>query len=134
MSRKVARDYTYKLIHEFLFQKNKNDITLNLLLSTIQDDKDKEYIFNVYNGIIDNYDELLNYVSKFLSSYTIDTVYKTDMAAIMLSTYEMKYMKDIPQVVSINEAIELVKKYSDEKSNVYVNGVLSSILKDIKNG
>ena len=93
--------------------------------------KDIEYMNNVYFGVIDHFDELKEYISNFLSGYTFDTVYKTDIAAILLSTYEMKYMNDIPNVVSINEAIELVKKYSGDKSNVYVNGVLSSIIKDL---
>ena len=58
----------------------------------------------------------------------------SDMAAKLIAAYEMKYMDDIPLSVSISEAVELVKTYSTEKSYSYVNGILSSVYKELTAG
>ena len=69
----------------------------------------------------------------FSNGFNIDRIYKLDLAALLLATYEMKYMDDIPLSVSISEAVELVKTYSTEKSNSFVNGILSSVYKSLTN-
>ena len=59
----------------------------------------------------------------------LERIFKPDLAALLLALYEMYYMDDIPLSVSIAEAVELVKRYSTDKSNQYVNGVLSTVYK-----
>lgn len=133
MSRRSAREIVYKLTFEFLFCEEANDTTLDLLLldAGLTDD-DKEYVKRVYGGIIYNFEELSGLIEKFAIGFVTDRIYKPDMAALLLSAYELKYEKDMPPAVSISSAVELVKRYSSEKSNSFVNGILSSINKYLK--
>ena len=64
-----------------------------------------------------------------MKGYTIDRLYKVDLAIIILAVIEVKYVKETPKEVVINEAVELAKKFSTEKSPKFINGVLADILK-----
>lgn len=132
MSRIVARDILYKLVFEFLFSNEINDKTFEILTLTSEiDSEDKEYILSMYKGIVDEYDELIFIIDRFSEKFTSSRMVKSDISALLIAIYEMKNRKDIPNTVSINEAVDLVKKYSTEKSGTYVNGILSSYYKDI---
>ncbi|MFA6866155.1 MAG: transcription antitermination factor NusB [Clostridia bacterium] len=131
MSRKVARECTYKLVFEYLFNKKLNRLTYEIFKSQDLDDGDIAYMQKVYLGVIENYEELKDIISKYSEGFVEDRIYRTDFAALLLAIYEMKYMEDIPLSVSISEAVELVKKYSTEKSNQFVNGILSTVYKQI---
>ncbi len=131
MSRKIAREYAYKLIFEFLFSNTVNNRTYELFKCADLDDNDIEYLEKVYSGVIANYTDLLETISHYSHGFAIDRIYKADLSALLLAIYEMKYMKDIPLSVSINEAIIIVKKYSTDKSHTFVNGILASVYKDL---
>lgn len=132
MSRKNARVLAYQLIFGYVFTKAKND---ELLVEYQSDDTlsmdDKDYITRLYDGVVDKYDELISLISDNLHGYTIDRVYKSDLAAMLLSVYEIKYMDDIPNKVALNEALEIVKDFSEERSSKFVNGVLAGVLKSL---
>ena len=61
--------------------------------------------------------------------YELDRIYKVDLAILVLAVYEIKY-QDTPKNVVVNEAVELSKKYSTDKSYSFVNGVLAKVLKN----
>ncbi|HHX48965.1 MAG TPA: transcription antitermination factor NusB [Clostridiales bacterium] len=132
--RKKSREAAYKLIFEALFSDflpNKTSLDNIILSEGLQEDKD--YIEIVYFGVLEKHKELMEIISKFAIGFKIERIYKADLAALFLAIYEMKYMDDIPLNVSIAEAVELVKRYSTEKSSRYVNGILSSVFKEINN-
>ncbi len=132
MSRKIARETCYHLVFEFLFLGKANNITFNIVTSTPDVQDEVDYIRQIYKGVIQNYEELLDYIARYSETFSIDRIFKPDLAAMLIAIYEMKYMADkIPLSVSINEAIEAVKKYSTEKSGKYVNGILSSVYKEL---
>ena len=131
MSRKTAREYAYQLVFEYLFNRTKNSKTYEIR-NTDLDEEDLAYLDKVYNGVIDHYDELVGTIEKYSHGFVVERIYKTDLSALLLAIYEMKYMnKEIPLSVSINEAVVLVKHYSTEKSHSFVNGILSSVYKEI---
>ncbi len=136
MSRKIAREYAYKLIFEFLFNHTRNQHTYDIFTHLDLDAGDVEYLGKVYNGVMTEYEDLTKEIEKYAHGFTLDRIYKPDIAALLLSVYEMKYMTDIPHSVSMNEAVLLVKKYSTDKSHSFVNGILSSVHKELeeKNG
>lgn len=131
MSRKIARESVYKLIFEYLFLNKANQRTFDILSSIELADTDRKYMFQVYVGVIKNYDSLIGTIDELSEGFSLERIFKPDLAALLLAVYEMTYMKDIPHSVSISEAVELVKRYSTEKSNQYVNGVLSSVYKNL---
>lgn len=130
MSRSTAREHLFQLTFEQLFSEDKNDVTLEAyLMDASLTDSDKQYVRKAYDGIYMHLDELKGIVAKYSNGFNIDRIYKPDLAAMIVSVYEMKYVPEVPAAVSINEAVELVKRYSTEKSKSYVNGVLASVNK-----
>ena len=90
---------------------------------------EKDYIERAYNHIVEHYDEIVHEIALFTKGYQINRVYKVDLALLVVAVYEMKNEKDIPHAVSINEALNLAKKYSTEKSASFINGVLANFAK-----
>lgn len=134
MSRKNAREVLYKLVFEYTFSRTINDRTREMLLldATLTDD-DKEYVTLAYEGIAENYDALCALILKYTTGYaTVERLVKADLVAMLISAYELSYMRVIPSGVSISEAIELVKQYSTSKSSGFVNGVLGNINKEVR--
>lgn len=131
MSRIVARETAFKLLFEFEFNKQKNELTLEEFLAGENiDDADKEWISQIYNGVAEHNLELEDIISSHLKGYVLSRVYKVDLAILKLAVYEIKFVKDTPVSVIINEAVELSKKYSTDNSYKFINGVLASIVKE----
>ena len=134
MSRKNARETLYKLVFEYLFSREINDQTEGLLLmdASLSED-DKEYIKGCYRGIAEHYDELVSYVVKYATGYSsVDRLVKGDLTAMLISSYELVYLPELPASVSISEAVDLVKQFSTTKSSSFVNGVLASINREVR--
>ena len=132
MSRKAAREKEYKLIFEYLFLEFPNEITLETLLNEWDlDENDKEYLRSTYTGIIENYEDLIRYVEKYSVKYSTEINVRSDVAIMLIAIYEMKYL-GLPVPVAVNEAVNLSKKYSSEKSGAYINGVLASVAKELE--
>ena len=129
MSRKTARETAFKLIYEYSVTGKKNELTLkSLTKSDDLTDGDTEYIENVYNGVIENFSKITEIIEKHTEGYRIERIYKTDFAILALSIYEIKFYKGISNAVSVNEAVELAKIYSTDKSYSFINGILAKII------
>ena len=87
---------------------------------------DNKYVRDVVNGVLEHMDNIDNIISKYLENWNLNRLGKTDKAILRLGAYEMLYY-DTPKVVVINEAIELAKKYSDDKVVKIINAVLDKI-------
>lgn len=90
---------------------------------------DLEYIKSVLNGVVDNKEEIDKIIEENLQNWKINRISKVNLAILRLGVYEMVYNRDVPNRVALNEALELTKVYSDEKSVSFINGVLDKILK-----
>lgn len=87
---------------------------------------DNKFVRDIVDGVLEKKDSIDKIISKYLENWDLDRLGKTDRAILRLSTYEMLYY-NTPKVVVINEAVELAKKYSDEKIVKLINGVLDKI-------
>ena len=87
---------------------------------------DNKFVRDVVNGVLENRENIDKVITKYLDNWDLDRLGKTDRAILRLSTYEMLYY-NTPKVVVINEAVELAKKYSDEKIVKLINAVLDKI-------
>lgn len=85
-----------------------------------------EFVSEIVNGVIKHQKEINNIANKYLKNWTIDRLNQVDQAILSMGIYELRYT-ETPSIVSINEAIELSKKYSDEDVTKMINGVLDSI-------
>ncbi len=129
MSRIKARETCFKLIFEYEFLKQKNEITLEEFLSSKDiEESDRDYVVEIYDGVLSKEQELDEKISKYLKGYTLERIFKVDLAILKLAIYEIDYLGEKPSIV-INEAVELAKRYSTDNSYKFINGVLASIVK-----
>ena len=135
MSRTTARETAYLVLFSNQFRPVdcNNETILDVLDGKPIEESDLEFVKSLVSGVMKNLAELQELVKNNLSGYTLDRVYLTDLTAIILGAYEMKYCDDIPNKVAINEAINLAKKYSSPKGAGFVNSILSKINKELSN-
>ncbi len=90
------------------------------------------YITEVTNGVIDHEEEIIELVNKNLKQgWSFRRLSKATKTILKIAVYEMKYCDDVPPKVAINEAVELAKKYCDEKEPSLINGILGSIMRSL---
>ncbi len=132
MQRKTARENTFILIFESVC---KNDETAEEIFAgatEIRGLEYDEYVKTVFFGSFENRDIIDNAAEKYFTGWKKERLSPVTRALIRLGGYEIMFMEDIPGKVTINEAVELSKKYDDEKSYSFVNGVLNALVKEYK--
>ena len=93
---------------------------------------ENKFVFDIVKGVIEKKDELDLIINKNMTKWKIERLAKTDQAILRIATYEI-FFTETPDIVCINEAIELSKIYSDDKVKNLINGVLDSVLKEKEN-
>ena len=89
---------------------------------------DEEYIRKKVDAILDKTDELDRMLEAVSKDWKMNRVGKAELAILRVAAYEIRFDDDIPDKVAINEALELAKKYCDEKAVPFINGVLNQLL------
>ena len=136
MNRSAIRESAFKLIYSNEIQKGIDEEQIDTFIEAydINDEEAKKYICECLKGIEENISEILDFIEKNLKeNWSINRVSKIDISILKLAIYEMLYVK-IPYKVAINEAIELAKKYGEDSSKSFINGILASIVKEKKLG
>ncbi|GEN47215.1 transcription antitermination factor NusB [Ligilactobacillus pobuzihii] len=88
-----------------------------------------EYMRTLVQGVLIHQSEIDALLAEHLSSkWSLDRLSKTDLLILRLATYEIKFESETPDKVALNEALELAKAFSDDKSRRFINGVLSNLL------
>ena len=133
MNRSEIREQAFKLIYSLEIQKKENlneQIDLYLESNNITNKNAIEYIKDAVLAIEENKEEIVKQIEKHLKAeWKIERISKMDLAILKLAVYEIKYKK-LPFKVVINEAVELAKKYGEDSSKNFVNGILASIVKE----
>ncbi len=131
MNRTAIREQAFKLIYSLEIQKQDNlqeAIDLFLESNEINDKSAKEYINDAILGIEKNKEKIIEQIEKNLKKdWKIERISKIDLSILKLAIYEIQY-KELPFKVVINEAVELAKKYGEDSSKNFVNGILASIV------
>lgn len=91
---------------------------------------DNEFVRDLVYGVITHEDEIDKLANKYMKNWTIDRIDKTGAQILRIGIFELLYEDDTPNVVAINEAIELSKKYSDDKVRKMINAILDKIIKE----
>ena len=133
MNRSAIRELAFRLIYSQEIQKEENieeQIELYLECNDVEENEAKEYIKDAVFGIKEHIDEIKELIEKNLKTdWRIDRISKIDLGLLKLAIYEIKYKK-IPYKVAINECLELSKKYGEDSSKNFVNGILASVVKE----
>ena len=134
MKRSAIRELTFRLIYSLEIQRTddlEEQIELYIQCNEVEDNEAKEYIKDAIIGIRENINEIQGLIEKNLKAdWKIDRISKIDLSLLKLAIYEIKYKK-IPYKVAINESLELAKKYGEETSKNFINGILASVVKEL---
>lgn len=134
MKRTQTRELAFQLIYSMEVQKEMEEEQLTLFIeeNAIEGKQEEHYIRSIFQGIKDNKQEITTFISTNLKEkWTMDRICKIDLAILEVAIYELIYAK-LPYKVAINEAVELAKKYGEDSSKSFVNGILASIVKTKK--
>lgn len=148
MSRRISREAAVKIIFQNTFTEARlfiskdepdNEVTekpdidkmLEVYADSLTEDEsdilDKIFIKDVLQGVVENVKSIDEYIVKYSKDWTIDRMSKIDLAILRVAIFEILYKEDIPSSVSINEAVELAKKYSHADASSFINGILGSV-------
>ncbi|WP_234120087.1 transcription antitermination factor NusB [Clostridium hydrogenum] len=133
MNRRKSRELAMKLLFEISINKNNyEEVIENYKEENKDEDIDFEYVERILKGVIEKENSLDEKIKENSKNWKIERISKTNLSILRLAFYEILYEADIPVKVSANEAVELAKSYSEEKSWSFVNGVLGSLIKSIE--
>lgn len=134
MKRQKSREKAMELLFSMELSKNTYTETIETFLEDYEMDLktiDVEYIKNVINIVDTNKVQIDEIISEALVNWKLDRISKVNLTILRLAIGEMLFIEDVPGKVAINEAVELTRKYSEEKSIAFINGVLDRALKGI---
>jgi len=129
MTRKLAREEAFILIFEKIFNKDSVEQIIELA-NEARDLKPDDYIKQVFFGVYENVELIDELISKNAVGWKIERISKTALAVLRLAIYEIKFFEEIPVSVSINEAVEICKKYATKEDASFVNCILATIVKE----
>lgn len=89
--------------------------------------KEEDFCKTLVEGVQHNEDQLRMVISEFSQGWNLDRIGKVELAILLIATYELMFLPEVPTGASINEAVELSKAYCDEKSPAFINGILGTI-------
>ena len=126
LSRTDARKKAMNILYQIsLYEKNKIDYDFDEVIKENLDSIDN-FVLELVHGVIDNKSNIDELADKYLDNWELRRLGLTDQAIIRIAIYELLYT-DTPDIVAINEAVELSKKYSDDKVKNMINGVLDKV-------
>lgn len=129
MARKFAREALMKLLYEKDVAGEHHKESLLVLIDEYKlNANDEKYIKEILFSMDEEQSKIDGYIEKYAKGWTVDRMSKVDLAILRLAIYEILYKEDIPYGVSINEAVELAKKYGNEKSSSFINGILGNFV------
>ena len=139
MKRKLAREQAFVILFESSFQKDNSMSEIIDLYNELSEqwehiqipEKIDDFAKSIALGVEEKIGELNEYIEKYAVGWKIARIPKVTLSILRLSMYEMKYM-DVPVGVSINEAVDIAKKYSTKEDASFINGILGSFSKELE--
>ncbi|EUJ31787.1 transcription antitermination protein NusB [Listeria floridensis FSL S10-1187] len=123
MKRREARERALQA----LFQMELNEMTAEQAITNVMDEEEDDYVKKLVFGVSEHKQELDQKIEAHLENWKLDRLNKVDLSILRVGAFEMLYLEDVPDRVSLNESIEIAKVYSDEKAGKFINGVLANI-------
>ena len=129
MSRKIARERAFKMLFAIDIGENTIEEASEIVICLLKNENQKVFILSEVMGVLENLSQIDKLINKYSDDWTVNRMASADRNILRLAVYEMLYCEDIPISVSINEAVEIAKKYGDGQSYKFINGLLGSIAK-----
>ena len=130
LNRKAAREQAFILIFEKIF----NDLSCGEIIDlavSVREFETDDYCVGVFTGVYDNIEQIDALIGENSNGWSVSRISKVSLAVMRLAVYELLFREDIPASVSVNEAVELCKKFASAEDAAFVNGVLGTIVKKV---
>lgn len=131
MNRHEAREAALGLVFEKAFKPLEETDKLYELAKLERELEEDEYVRRVTNGVFENLERIDSLIEASAKGWKINRMPKVSLALMRICVYELIFEADIPTNVSLNEAVELAKKYDGDDAPAFVNGVLNKIAKEL---
>ncbi len=134
MKRREARETAFCLIFEKDFMKELSckEIYNSALMYFDADALEAEpYIYSTFSGVFEYIEDIDSLIASASANWNSERISRVSRAILRLAIYELKYVEDIPVKIAVNEAVEIAKKYDDEKAFSFINGVLAKIAVEV---
>lgn len=128
--RTVAREVALQALYRWDMTRQPYQEILNDVLSRYNDTEIREFATQLIEGTIKNLDKIDAIIQKYALNWELNRMAYIDRNILRFATYELIFLPDVPPKVSINEAIELAKKFGDQESGKFVNGILDKIARN----
>ncbi len=125
MKRREAREKALQALFQIDVGKVEKETALEHVIE--ESEEADAYLMQLVDGVTDHSEEVDQAIESNLENWKLDRLSNIDRNILRLTTYELLYIKDVPQNAAINEAIELAKLFGDDQSPKFVNAVLSKI-------
>ena len=132
LKRREARELVIALLFETEFKDGESTSEIYELSADNREIPDDEYIKRAYFGVCENRERIDELIGKNARGWKTNRLTRLSRSVMRLAVYEMLFEDKIPNSVSINEAVELTKKFDDPKAKAFVNGVLNSVKNEIE--
>jgi N utilization substance protein B len=129
MSRKQSREAVFKLLFSLCFN-SEIETPIENVTDEKPENRELEFINKLCAAVRENLTEIDALISKHAHGFALDRIFKIDLTVLRMAIAEIIYMPETPQVVAVNEAVNIAKKYGTEKSASYINGILASVIKE----
>lgn len=132
MNRKLSREKSMEILFSMILTKDSSNEAIENFMENYEgniNEIDLDYLKRIIYGVEEKKEEIDKLIEENLHNWKINRVSKVNLSILRLAAYELLFDEEIPKNVSINEALEITRKYSDEKSVSFVNGVLDKIKK-----
>ncbi len=131
-NRRLARDVAFKYIFAWQYGEEEEFEQIENLVKMQFKDHDIQYIQKAFGGVRENITHLDEIISSATKGWKKDRLSKVCLAAMRLGLCEMLYMEDIPVSVTINEIVDIIKKYDSPEAGSFANGVLGGVQKGME--
>jgi N utilization substance protein B len=129
LSRRLARRTALQLLYQIDLTKcSTADALANTAVETPLSSVDQEFAHLLVKGVRERLQELDELIARFAKDWTLERMSVVDRNILRLAIFELRYMPDVPTKVSINEAVELAKAFSDEQAAKFINGILGTVV------
>lgn len=126
--RRKGRECALKILYSWDIKKEKKINNLSSFLENVEKrDEIKKFAEEIVEGVLNNLEQIDKTITEVSENWDINRMGYIDRNILRIGTYEILFRNDIPPAVSINEGIELAKKYGDDDSPKFVNGILNRI-------
>jgi N utilization substance protein B len=130
MGRRQSRELALQML--FAAEFNVRDLKnagLMVIQTSDADSESKDFAKELFLGVLGNLEELDSMISKFLENWKLDRLFTIDRSILRLSLFELKHFPDTPASVVIDQAVRMAKKFGNDDSSKFINGILGAIFR-----